>query len=216
MATVLSLVNQVLLRTGQVTVNTLANAEAPASQALDFLNTVLSELYLFLNPSWLFKSTSFATELDLSRYDLPADVEFDRLLDYTLTVSGEKSSLSQVPEEHIKVLNAASTGKPHFFWIQEDKFHLWPRPDKVYTIDFIYKAQAPKLTTSTQILDLPQAWIEALIFGVQAYLERFLGESNANDTYRLYQRQVDKLKSSNFRQQKKRMKPPYKAYRRRY
>ena len=216
MATVLSLINQVLLRTGQATFTTVANVVAPASQTLEYLNSVLSDLYLFLNASWLYQSSYINTESDKNSYGLPVDVEFNRLLDYTITPFGETVSLSQVPTHHSKKLNVLTKGKPGFFWMQDHKLYLWPTPDTAYKLEFLYKPKAPDLLVDNQQLNLPQAWLEALLLGTQAYLERFLGESNASDTFALYQRQIATLRASNQKQQKKRIKAPYQAYRRRY
>lgn len=216
MATVLSLINQVLLRTGQATITTVATASAPAAQALEFLNIILLDLYRVLNPMWLYESGTITTTTGQSSYSLPSAIELDNLLDYTLCEETNKVPLRQVPASHVSKLKSSTTGKPGFFWMQSGKVSVWPTPDADYTLNFLYKPKPATLTSDTQHLDLPQQWQEVLVTGTQAYLERFLGEPNAGDSFALYQQQLASLKRQNSRQKGQRIRSATRLYRQRF
>jgi hypothetical protein len=212
MPTVLELINMVLLRTGQLTVTTIINAATPVAQTLNFANSILVEMYLQLNSAWLFEKETLTTTNGVASYNLPTGVEADRLLDCTIGFSGDLTPFNQIPLKHTSKFSASTTGKPSFFWLQEGKLFLWPTPNAAYTLDFLYKPMAPTLASNTQVVDVPQAWMETLLLGTQAYLERFLGESgSAADSFTLYQNKLNSLKTQSPHSPKKRFKSIYKG-----
>jgi hypothetical protein len=170
MSSLLQLVNEVLRRTGQVEISTLANAQTPAIQTRDFLN-----------------ETYFAA------YSLAGDAEINSLLGNSLLETGTQQQLWETDYTYPLLRGVTVTGKPECFYRSGNQLYFYPIPNGTYTIQYDYLLKPTNLNSDGDTTLLPVEWEKVLILGTQARLEKFLGESG-QDTYLLYQDNMSQLR----------------------
>lgn len=212
MSTVLQLVNRVLERTGQTRVDSLTNAVTPARQALECLNDAYSELLQSLDIGSLLRQATLSTVAGQSQYSLASDASPTSLVSGSLTHYGERVALNRVSPTYVSKLDTSQQGKPAFYWFEDGLLTLWPTPNTSYTLNYAYAAVPEPLTQDSQTPAVPAEWERVLIQGAQAYLERFLGDENANGTFNLYQNGLSLLKRKGARQPQPRMRGAFRGY----
>jgi hypothetical protein len=194
MSTLLQLINEVLRRTGQVEVSTLASAQTPTLQALDFLNETYAEMLQRLNTYRLQKQGSLTTSNSTASYNLATDAELDSLLTDSLLETDTQQRLQEVDATYPIANGTTATGQPQYFYRMGSLIYLYPIPDGTYTIQYQYQVKPAALNADSDTTELPVEWEKVLLLGTQARLENFLGESGEN-TYLLYRDGLDQLKS---------------------
>lgn len=210
-STVLSLINEVLRRTGQVEVSTLSNAGNPAAQALDFANEIYTEMLFKLKVNRLQKSATLNTSNGTAGYSVAADADVNGLVSDSLVESASQTRLKHVDYRYPIEHGGNNTGQPDSFYVQGDKVYLYPVPDGTYTIEYQYYVKPESLSSDTQTTELPDEWEKVLLLGTQARLEQFLGESNAEGSYYLYREALVQLRARSRNMPRPRMQGPYRG-----
>ena len=202
MATLLTLLNRVLTRTGQSTVTTLAALGSPATQALEALNDTYAELLQTLPIHSLVRQGSVGLVANIGGYDLAPTVRLEALLPDSLRLAGETAPLTELPLADTTAYDTATTGKPTHFWKLNGQLRVWPTPDANYTLNYLHTLRPIPLGSTPPVagddsLEVPFApdWERVLLLGAQALLERFLGGGQVNNTFALYQNAVGQLKA---------------------
>lgn len=187
MSTFLDIVNEVLRRAGQETVTTLASAETPARQTMDFINEIYFEILETAQCKFLETNSTFNTTTGIALYSLASDADVAFLLKDRIYKSTSDRYLNEVNPGSMLVSQLDDSGEPVRFWIEGTKVRLHPIPDEVYTINYYYLKRPAKLASNNDSSLLPLAWERLLIRGAQSLLEKFLGElESSRYTYGLY------------------------------
>lgn len=196
MMTVLQLVNQLLDNMGQTRVTSVINAPVPGRQALAALNDIYAEILQTLPLHEFVKTDAVAVVANQSIYSLSNSVATGQLLAHTLRLNGALRPLRQLTIEQAAILPEGQSGMPHHYWLAEEQLHLWPVPDKAYSLTYSYTIAPQLLTTDEQTIALPGSWERVLVRGAQALLAQFLGESELASThYGLYQDGLSQLRA---------------------
>ena len=215
MSTVLSLLNQVLTRTGQTTVSNVSTLSNPARQALAFLNEAYTETLQSLNIKRLNQEATFSTQANISTYPVAADANPEFIAGDSLWLVNEGLRVQEVSRSHTHELDKEQTGRPAFFWLSDtDQFVLWPKPDSTYTVRYTHGVKPQSLTSDSQQTLLPIEWERVVIKGAQAYLERFLGEKSHQTSYVEYRQAQGQLKAQLGQSPRPRIRGAYQGYNR--
>jgi hypothetical protein len=193
MSSLLQLVNEVLRRTGQVEISTLANAQTPAIQTRDFLNETYFEMLQKLKAQRLLKQANLTTSNGTAAYSLAGDAEINSLLGNSLLETGTQQQLWETDYTYPLLRGVTVTGKPECFYRSGNQLYFYPIPNGTYTIQYDYLLKPTNLNSDGDTTLLPVEWEKVLILGTQARLEKFLGDSG-QDTYLLYQDNMSQLR----------------------
>lgn len=210
MSTLLQLVNEVLRRVGQMETTSLSNAQTPIVQTVDFLNETYFEMLQRLKAQRLLKKATFNTANATAGYALASDAEINSLVADSVIETGASKRLSEVDYSYPLSQGLTATSKPNHFYRSGDLLYLYPIPNGIYTIQYHYQIKPVALSANNDTPQMPVEWEKVLILGVQARLEKFLGESDG-DTYLLYRDGLSQLKSRSARKPHHRMKGFYRG-----
>ncbi len=195
MSTLLELVNETLRKAGQREVATLAAAETPVIQAVDFLNQVYFEMLQILKVNRLERTATLDTQDGTAAYSLAADADINTLIGDSVIETDSGLRLKEVDYTYPLQKGLTATGRPDSFYRQGDSLHLHPVPDAVYTLQYAYLVKPSRLANDADITALPEEWEHVLVQGTLALLEKFLGESGFSESYLLYREGLARLKS---------------------
>ncbi|MEB3207073.1 MAG: hypothetical protein VKK59_06990 [Vampirovibrionales bacterium] len=181
MSTLLETVNAVLTRTGQETVSSLANAEAPIKQAITAINDTLQDMCLRLRLPRQLLSGSVAIAEGASSILMPVPV--DRLQPGSVWVDGSpggnKESFAFTNVVRFNSFLPAS-GCPNVGLIQGQTIEFYPTADRAYTLRYRYYPAPAVLSAATDVLPIPADWEWILLKGAQSVMEQFLGEQSTS------------------------------------
>ncbi|MBK8191070.1 MAG: hypothetical protein IPK79_11550 [Vampirovibrionales bacterium] len=195
MSTTLELVNEILRRAGQQPVTTLVGAETPAVQTLACLNQIYFEMLQLLKTHRLLKKTMFSTQAGIQSYAMPADASITSLAGDSVMNIADSSVLNEVDYGYPLRYGVNITGRPQYFWRQDDRIYFYPIPDAAYSIQYHYLISPQKLITDIQLLSLPPEYEPVLVQGALSLLEKFLGESGYQESYVVYRDGLAQLRA---------------------
>jgi hypothetical protein len=181
MTTLIEAVNAVLIRTGQETVTTLTNAEAPVRQTITAINDTLQDMSLRLRLPRQLLSGSVEIAEGESSVILP--VPSDRLQPGSVWIEGMSAGLKE-PFAFTNVVRFNSfwpaSGRPNVGLISGQTIQLYPTADAAYTMHYRYYPAPAVLSAASDVLPIPADWEWVLYKGAQALLEQFLGEQSTS------------------------------------
>lgn len=192
-STLLTLVNQLLCRTGQTEALTIQNASTPTRQAVLFLNETMQEMVEKVSSYHFLKKGSVLTTSGTADYNVPADTTVQNVLSETLLLLPGQQPLQEMDAASLN-LTSGVQGIPKAFYRAGEKIHLHPVPNATYTIHFDYLFIPRAMAADSDSCELPASWETALLNGAQSRLERFLGEPY-QDSYLLYIEGLLRLKT---------------------
>lgn len=195
MSTLLNLVNETLRKAGQRKVATLAGAETPVTQTVDFLNQVYFEMLQILKVNRLERTATLDTANGTAAYSLAADADINSLIGDSVIETGSGLRLKEVDYTWPLQQGLDAAGRPDSFYRQENSLHLYPVPNAVYTLQYAYLIKPSKLSGDADTTALPEEWEHVLVQGALALLEKFLGESGFSESYLLYREGLARLKA---------------------
>ena len=208
MATVLDLLNQVLRRAGQSALTNLTNLSTPAKQSLDFLAQIYTELLQTVPVPQLYQTqlvllAQNENTVDLSNLSTTNDlVVLHRV--FLVSANGlNQTPLFYLPEPMPPQINFVSNQPTHFTF-QNNQLVLLPTPTQATTLSITYTPSPESFYNPTAEVYFPLGWERVLVLGTLAYLQQFLGESNANNSFLQYmnaklQLKAQALKHNDFR-----------------
>lgn len=188
MATYVSLVNELLRRLNEVTLDTagdgfdtVRNVQALAKDAVN--NSIRNILQT--GQEWPFLKTTYTQTLTAGTrtYDFPAD--FSRAdwqtfyLKSLSSVGNQPSPLTSIPfDEYIqKYRTSDDTGTEAtpilVYQTNESKFGVTPVPDAAYEIEYVYWSYPADLTLFNDVAIIPDRFKHVLIDGAMMYMMRF-------------------------------------------
>lgn len=210
MSTLLQLVNEVLRRTGQVEISTISNAQTPAVQARDFLNETYFEMLQKMKSQRFLKQATLTTSNGTASYNLATDAEINSLMGNSLLETSTQQQLWETDYTYPLTRGTTVTGQPECFYRSGNQLYFYPIPNGTYIIQYDYLLKPTNLSNDSDTTLLPIEWEKVLILGTQARLENFLGESGQN-TYLLYQDNLDQLRKRSALKPQFRMKGFYRG-----
>ena len=188
MATYVSLVNELLRRLNEVTLDTagdgfdtVRNVQALAKDAVN--NSIRNILQT--GQEWPFLKTTYTQTLAAGTrtYDFPAD--FSRAdwqtfyLKSLSSVGNQPSPLTSIPfDEYIqKYRTSDDTGDEAtpllVYQTNESKFGVTPVPDAAYEIEYVYWSYPADLTLFDDVAVIPDRFKHVIIDGAMMYMMRF-------------------------------------------
>tara|TARA_R110000822_G_C15207784_1_gene483045 strand:+ start:108 stop:824 length:717 start_codon:yes stop_codon:yes gene_type:complete len=195
MATYITLVNDLLRRLNEVTINTTDFDTVRNIQAIakDAINSSVREI-LQEAQEWPFTIVTYTQALTVGTgtYDFPADFsKVDWETFYLKSLDG--STPSPLPvltyEMYLQSYRASddSSGTSGYslptcvYKTQEDKFGITPLPDKTYSIEYRYWKYPEDLVLADDVCVIPSRFKHILIDGAMMYMMRFRSnEQSAN------------------------------------
>jgi hypothetical protein len=181
MSTLLETVNAVLIRTGQETVSSLANAEAPVRQTITAINDTLQDMCLRLRLPRQLLSGSVDIAEGESSVLLPVPV--DRLQPGSVWIEGSSGgNRDAFAFTNVVRFNSfmPARGCPNVGLIQGQTIQLYPTADRAYTMRYRYYPAPAVLSAASDVLPIPADWEWILLKGAQSVLEQFLGEQSTS------------------------------------
>ena len=187
----LEITNEVIARFNEVALTSTGFTGARGFQiqcknavndAIDYINT--SEY------SWPFNHNTQTEVLvaDTTRYEVPTTskhVDYDtfRLVrDTDLSISGgnlTKLDYKEYVSKYIQQEDTASVGSvPRYvFRTPDNKFGLYPYPDKAYSIRYEYYAYSSTLSAATDVPNIAEQYRSVIVDGATAYGYQYRGET---------------------------------------
>ena len=187
MATYITLVNELLRRLNEVTINvsdfdSVRNVQATAKDAI---NSAVREI-LQEAQEWPFTLVTYNQELTagVGSYDFPdnyskADWETFYLKPFE---GSEPAVLPAVTYEmYLRMYRpkddssgvSGYTKPTHVYKTQEDKFGITPVPDKTYTVEYHYWKYPEDLILADDVCVIPTRFKHVIIDGAMMYMMRF-------------------------------------------
>lgn len=157
---------------------TLSEGQTPSAQNYTdtqiALNMKLGEFRSLGMPLWA--RTSYTWTPTTSSYTIGEGQTLDtvfpaKLLQAYRTETNTIIDMELVPKEQFNILPLSSTGSPIKISYQPainyGTVYLWPAPDSTNTstVTLVYQRPFQYFTTSTETLDMPEEWYNALVFG---------------------------------------------------
>ena len=191
MATYVTLVNELLRRLNEVTLDTAGDGFGTVRnvQALakDSINSSIRNI-LQTGQEWPFLKTTYTQELTAGtrQYDFPADFSrADWQTFYIKKLSSADNTPMSLPtityDEYIqRYRHYDDTGDQTgisaptlVFQTNEDKFGVTPIPDQAYEIEYVYWSFPSDLTLFDDVAVVPDRFKHVIIDGAMMYLMRF-------------------------------------------
>jgi hypothetical protein len=208
MASVLDLLNQVLRRAGQSALTSLTTLSTPAKQSLDFLAQIYSELLQTVPVPQLYQTQTVllaANEntVDLTNLGTTSDLVVLHRVFLVSTNELNQTPLFYLPDPMPPQTNFVSSQPTHFMF-QNNQLVLLPTPTEATTLSITYTPSPDSFYNDNATVFFPLGWERVLVLGTLAYLQQFLGESNANNSFLQYmnaklQLKAQALKHTDFR-----------------
>jgi hypothetical protein len=204
MVSVLDLLNQVLRRAGQSALTNLTSLSTPAKQSLDFLAQIYSELLQTVPVPQLHQTqvvllAENEDTIDLTNLGTSSDLV---ILHRVLLISPNglnQTPLLYLPDPLPPQTNFVSNQPTHFSF-QHNQLVLLPTPTQATTLSITYIPSPESFYNTNGTLVFPQGWERVLVLGTLAYLQQFLGESNANNSFLQYMNAKLQLKAHALKQ----------------
>ena len=191
MATYVTLVNELLRRLNEVTLDTAGDGFGTVRnvQALakDAINSSIRNI-LQTGQEWPFLKTTYTQELTAGtrQYDFPADFSrADWQTFYIKKLSSADNTPMSLPtityDEYIqRYRHYDDTGDQTgisaptlVYQTNEDKFGVTPIPDQAYEIEYVYWSFPSDLTAFDDVAVVPDRFKHVIIDGAMMYLMRF-------------------------------------------
>ena len=189
--TYITLVNDLLRRLNEVTLNTAGDGFSTAKNvqaiAKDAINNAIREILQDGHQFPFLKTTTTQTlTAGTGTYDLPTDmasVDWDTFYLQALSSAGNTArSLPTIPfEEYVRIYKAieenAGTGgrsSPDLVYqTSEEKFGVTPLPDAAYVIEYVYYKFPADLSAFDDEMIIPDRFKYIIIDGAMVYMMRF-------------------------------------------
>ncbi|HEY9745589.1 MAG TPA: hypothetical protein V6C99_05175 [Oculatellaceae cyanobacterium] len=211
MSSALRLINEVLRRTGQLEVTTLADAQTPVSQALSFMNETYWEMLHRLKVQRLLKTGTLATTPGTFAYPVAGDADINSVVSDSVMDTDTQQSIPEADYSYPIQQGLLATGRPRVFYRFGNQLCLHPTPDGIYHLAYHYWRQPVDLQADDDQTLLPPDWEKVLVLGTQSRLEKFLGESGT-ESYLLFRDGLDRLRRRSPMKPAPRMKGFYRGY----
>jgi hypothetical protein len=144
---------------------------------LGWLNLVLKDIsnrQQNFHWRWLEKTVTTPTVIDQHSYDLPSDIDsnkilsvYDRTADRTLIFKPYDEFVRLVPDP------SSSTGSAYWYTLFAKTLRLYPIPASVYTVFMDYVKTITDLADDANTPDIPSKYDHIVINGVLEYIYKF-------------------------------------------
>ena len=189
--TYITLVNDLLRRLNEVTLNTAGDGFSTAKNvqaiAKDAINNSIREILQDGHQFPFLKTTTTQTlTVGTGTYDLPTDmasVDWDTFYLQALSSAGNTArSLPTIPfEEYVRVYKAieensgtgARSSPDLVYQTSEEKFGVTPLPDAAYVIEYVYYKFPADLSAFDDEMIIPDRFKYIIIDGAMVYMMRF-------------------------------------------
>lgn len=161
----------------------LAEGQSPSTQNYTdsqiSLNMLLSQFRTLGMPLWT--RTEYTFTPTTGSYNIGSGQTLDtpfpvKLLQAFRTESNTKVEMDIVPKEDFNILPASSTGTPIKVSYQPNinsgVVYLWPTPgsSNTSTVTLVYLRSIQYVSTSTDTIDMPEEWYNALVWALAVSL----------------------------------------------
>ena len=189
--TYITLVNDLLRRLNEVTLNTAGDGFSTAKNvqaiAKDAINNSIREILQDGHQFPFLKTTTTQTlTAGTGTYDLPTDmasVDWDTFYLQVLSSAGNTArSLPTIPfEEYVRIYKAieensgtgARSSPDLVYQTSEEKFGVTPLPDAAYVIEYVYYKFPADLSAFDDEMIIPDRFKYIIIDGAMVYMMRF-------------------------------------------
>ncbi len=189
--TYITLVNDLLRRLNEVTLNTAGDGFSTAKNvqaiAKDAINNAIREILQDGHQFPFLKTTTTQTlTAGTGTYDLPTDmasVDWDTFYLQALSSAGNTArSLPTIPfEEYVRIYKAieensgtgARSSPDLVYQTSEEKFGVTPLPDAAYVIEYVYYKFPADLSAFDDEMIIPDRFKYIIIDGAMVYMMRF-------------------------------------------
>ena len=189
--TYITLVNDLLRRLNEVTLNTSGEGFSTAKNvqaiAKDAINNSIREILQDGHQFPFLKTTTTQTlTAGTGTYDLPTDmasVDWDTFYLQALSSAGNTArSLPTIPfEEYVRIYKAieensgtgARSSPDLVYQTSEEKFGVTPLPDAAYVIEYVYYKFPADLSAFDDEMIIPDRFKYIIIDGAMVYMMRF-------------------------------------------
>jgi len=189
--TYITLVNDLLRRLNEVTLNTAGDGFSTAKNvqaiAKDAINNSIREILQDGHQFPFLKTTTTQTlTAGTGTYDLPTDmasVDWDTFYLQALSSAGNTArSLPTIPfEEYVRIYKAieensgtgARSSPDLVYQTSEEKFGVTPLPDAAYVIEYVYYKFPADLSAFDDEMIIPDRFKYIIIDGAMVYMMRF-------------------------------------------
>jgi hypothetical protein len=161
----------------------LAEGQTPSTQNYTdgamALNTVVAQLRAIGMPLWARSEYTFTPTTNTYNIGtgLTLDTQFPvKLLQAFRTETGAKIPMDLVAREDFNILPANSTGSPikvnYQPYVNYGVVSLWPTPasSNTSTVTLVYQRPFQYFTASTETMDFPEEWYNAIIYNLAVRL----------------------------------------------
>ncbi len=189
--TYITLVNDLLRRLNEVTLNTAGDGFSTVKNvqaiAKDAINNAIREILQDGHQFPFLKTTTTQTlTAGTGTYDLPTDmasVDWDTFYLQALSSAGNTArSLPTIPfEEYVRIYKAieensgtgARSSPDLVYQTSEEKFGVTPLPDAAYVIEYVYYKFPADLSAFDDEMIIPDRFKYIIIDGAMVYMMRF-------------------------------------------
>ena len=189
--TYITLVNDLLRRLNEVTLNTAGDGFSTAKNvqaiAKDAINNAIREILQDGHQFPFLKTTTTQTlTAGTGTYDLPTDmasVDWETFYLQALSSAGNTArSLPTIPfEEYVRIYKAieensgtgARSSPDLVYQTSEEKFGVTPLPDAAYVIEYVYYKFPADLSAFDDEMIIPDRFKYIIIDGAMVYMMRF-------------------------------------------
>jgi len=143
---------------------------------LDWLNRVLKDIgSRERHWYWLEKTATFATVANQMTYDLPSDINGQRVI--SVRQKDTPAKLIYVPQRELDILEPkpdSYTGNPLYYTLYANDIRLFPVPSDAYTMYLRYMKTIIALTDSaSSTTDIPPMFDEVILNGVKVHAYKY-------------------------------------------
>ncbi len=144
---------------------------------------------------WTYAEGELTTVLDQASYEFGAGGDFTtvpfEILDLRINRGGNDLPMNRLSREDYYALpNKATSGYPTQFYYDRQRdggrLYLWPAPDTgLGTLKFTYRRAIMDVDSGANDFDVPQEWMEALVFGLAKRLVGAYSKAGSADEARV-------------------------------
>ena len=133
-------------------------------------------------------SGSFPLIADVPRYTFPVLFEAIRSLSVIDPLTSQSSVIVQTNSHYydtiLNINNAQASGKPTFYWRENDELVVWRTPDKAYDCTLRYYVTLDDLVdSSANFPPIPQEWHEIIMLGGVWRMFARMGDKKRSDDW---------------------------------
>ena len=181
MSSFLALTNDILRRSGQQTVSTLASAQSPVLQAMDFINDCYLDIVQSVTSTWLETTGTLSTVASTATYTLASDADVAFLRTAKIMDTTQKRRLSLINPDELTYGDLIAVGAPQGFWCEGQQLRVYPIPNGIYSLSYGYWKRPVKLVADADVPLIPAAWERLLIRGALAHFYRYMGDASGSE-----------------------------------